>query len=168
MANQRIEERPMFENCRIIFKNFKGEQSQYNRAGDRNFCVIIEDSDTAKRLEADGWNIKYLPPLDEGDSETAYLPVAVSFNNVPPTIVMLSSKGRTHLDESTIDILDYAEIENVDLIVNPYNWNVNGKSGVKAYVKTMYVTIREDALARKYAEFDTNDPSDDLPPFNMR
>lgn len=153
----------MFENCRIIFRNFKGEQSQYNRAGDRNFCVVIEDPAVADRLASDGWNIKHLPPLDDGENETSYLPVAVSFSNVPPTVVMLSSKGRTHLDESTIDILDYAEIENVDLIVNPYNWEVNGKSGVKAYVKSMYVTIREDELARKYATFDTNDPSDDMP-----
>ncbi|MBR2758623.1 MAG: hypothetical protein IKD52_11255 [Exiguobacterium sp.] len=163
MARQRIEERPVFENCRIIFRNFKGEQSQYNRAGDRNFCVIIEDKDTADRLASDGWNIKHLPPLDEGEEETSYLPVAVSFSNVPPTIVMLSSKGRTQLDESTVDILDYAEIDYVDLIVNPYNWEVNGKSGVKAYVKTLYVKIREDELARKYATFDTNDPSDDMP-----
>lgn len=163
MARQRIEERPVFENCRIIFRNFKGEQSQYNRAGDRNFCVVIEDRDTADRLAADGWNIKHLPPLDEGEEETSYLPVAVSFSNVPPTIVMLSSKGRTQLDESTVDILDYAEIEYIDLIVNPYNWEVNGKSGVKAYVKTLYVKIREDELARKYATFDTNDPSDDIP-----
>lgn len=163
MGKQRIEERPLFENCRIIFRNFAGEQSQYNRAGDRNFCVVIEDEEAAKKLEEDGWNIKHLPPLDEGGDETAYLPVAVSFANRPPTIVMLSSKGRTHLDESTIDILDYAEIDNVDLIVNPYNWSVNGKSGVKAYVKSMYVTIKEDALSLKYAEFDTNDPSDDIP-----
>lgn len=163
MSKQRIEERPIFENCRIIFRNFAGEQSQYNRAGDRNFCVVIDDEETASKLIKDGWNIKHLPPLDEGGEETAYLPVAVSFQNVPPTIIMLSSRGRTHLDESTIDILDYAEIETVDLIVNPYNWEVNGKSGVKAYVKSMYVTIREDALAKKYATFDTNDPSDDVP-----
>ena len=163
MARQRIMERPLFENCRIIFRNFAGEQSQYNRAGDRNFCVIIEDKETAKKLEDDGWNVKHLPPLDEDGEETSYLPVAVSFANQPPTIVMLSSKGKTHLDEATIDILDYAEIENVDLIVNPYNWEVNGKSGVKAYAKTMYVTIREDELAKKYADFDTNDPSDDVP-----
>lgn len=163
MPKQRIEERPMFENCRIIFKNFAGEQTQYNRAGDRNFCVVIEDIDVAKRMQEDGWNIKYLPPLDEGGEETAYLPVAVSFHNQPPTVVLLSSRGRTQLDESTISTLDHAEIENVDLIVNPYNWEVNGKSGVKAYVKSMYVTIHEDALARKYSVLDTNDPSDDIP-----
>ena len=163
MSKQRIEERPMFENCRIIFKNFTGEQTQYNRAGDRNFCVIIEDLNVATRMREDGLNIKYKPPLDEDGEETAYLPVAVSFANQPPTIVLLSSRGRTQLDESTISTLDHADIENVDLIVNPYNWEVNGKSGVKAYVKSRYVTLHEDALASKYSILDTNDPSDDLP-----
>lgn len=163
MAAKRIEECPLFEDCRIIFRNFKGEQSQYNRAGDRNFCVVIEDEETAKKMADDGWNIKHLPALDEGGEDTAYLPVAVSYKIKPPTIVVISSKGRTRIDEETIEMLDYAEIETADLIVNPYNWEVNGKSGVKAYVKSMYVTLREDALAKKYATPDTNDPSDDIP-----
>lgn len=157
---KRVEAQPLFEGCRIIFRNFSGEQTQFNPKGDRNFCVIIDDADIAKKMKDDGWNVKYLRPRDEGEEETPYIQVAVSYANVPPTIVMLTSRGRTHLDEESVSVLDYAEIENVDLIVNPYNWEVNGKSGVKAYVKSMYVTIREDALAKKYAE---PMPDDDVP-----
>lgn len=163
---KRVETQPLFEDCRIIFRNFSGEQSQYNPKGARNFCVIVDDMEVAKAMEADGWNIKYRQPLDEGGDETAYIPVAVSFDNVPPTVVLITSRGRTHLDESTISTLDYAEIENVDLILNPYNWEVNGKHGVKAYLKSMYVTIHEDPLARKYAETDNRDDYDNALPWN--
>jgi hypothetical protein len=36
--------------------------------------------------------------------------------------------------------------------VRPYAWDVNGKTGVKAYLKTLFVTIDEDALELKYGQ----------------
>lgn len=144
------------ENARLIFKNFAGEESKFNRAGNRNFCVIL-DGDSAEDLRQMGWNVKALRPREDEDEPTYYLQVTVAFGNFPPKVIMISGKTKTVLDEESIDTLDYAEIANVDLIIRPYHWEVNGKEGIKAYLKTMYITIEQDVFAGKYDCLDDED-----------
>ena len=147
----------LMEGVRIIFRNFAGKEGQYNREGDRNFAVLLDDA-TAAAMGEDGWNVKWLQPRseEEGEQPQAYLPVSVNFRGRPPRIVQITSRGRTNLDESGVEMLDWVDIVNVDLIVRPYAWTVSGKSGIKAYLQSLYVTIEEDPLERKYAEREEN------------
>jgi len=148
----------LMEGVRIIFRNFAGKEGQYNREGDRNFGVILPP-DVAEAMLADGWNVKYLKPREEEEvedaEETPWLSVSVNFDKgKPPKVVLVTERGRTNLDANTVEMLDWADITNVDLIVRPYQWEVSGRTGIKAYLQSMYVTIEEDALERKYAELD--------------
>ena len=145
----------LMEGVRIIFRNFSGKEGQYNREGDRNFAVLLDDA-TANAMAEDSWNIKWLKPRedDEDDTPQAYLPVSLNFKGRPPRIVLITSRGRTNLDEDSVEMLDWADIINVDLIVRPYEWTVNDKSGIKAYLQSIYVTIEEDPLEIKYNQLD--------------
>jgi hypothetical protein len=143
----------LFEDARIIFRNFEGREGKYNAEGDRNFCVLL-DEDLANQLDRDGWNVKALRAREEGDPDQPYLEIKVSYKKRPPKIYMISSRGRTPIDEEMVEILDFADIKMVDFVVNPYEWTVGGKTGIKAYLKTMFVTIYEDALEIKYADLE--------------
>lgn len=134
---------------KLYFRNFSGAAVKFNPVGRRNFCIFLEPQ-IAENLINDGWNVRTLNPKQEGDEPQPYLQVTVMFGKIPPKIVLVTSKKKTTLDEATVNILDYAEISNVDLIIRPYNWEAQGKSGIKAYVKSMYVTIVEDEFASKY------------------
>jgi len=142
----------MVEDAVLIFKNFAGNEDKYNRAGDRNFAVILPN-DIAEAMLADGWNVRHLQAREEDEEPTPYVQVAVNYKNRPPRVVMITSTGRTNLSEDMVETLDYADIKTVDLIARGYDWEVNGKSGTKAYLQSMFVTIREDLLEQKYAQF---------------
>lgn len=139
------------ENVEIMWKNFSGEVSKFNQNGDRTFSVRLVDKEVIDDLKAQGWNLK--PLKDEDENIVAYhLPVKVSYDNSPPRITVIKSSGRLSLTEDTVDMLDYQPIVMADMIINPYHWEVNGNSGVKAYLGNMYVTIDEDQLDLKYAD----------------
>lgn len=143
------------EHAKIGFRNFEGREGQYNRKGERSFAVFLEDHRLAEELAQEGWNVKFPKPRDnkadpDEPERDPYIQVSVGFDNYPPKVFLISNGNPTKLSEDEVDMLDWAEIENVDLVLRPYQWSVNGNTGVKAYLKAAYVTIVTDAFAAKY------------------
>jgi hypothetical protein len=147
----------VMENAQIIYRNFAGREGQYNAEGDRNFCLLLDPA-TAQQMEADGWNVKYTKPREDGVEPRPYIQVSLKYRGRngapvrPPLMVMITSKGRVDLPEEMVEFLDWVDIANVDVIVRPYQWAMNGKTGIKAYVKSLFLTIQEDVLQQKYAD----------------
>lgn len=135
------------DDARIIYRNFSGEGSKFNREGDRNFSVIIDNPEIADELVAQGWNVKIREPREEGDDPFIHLPVKVKFNDRGPNVYLQSGNRRVRLDEESISCLDNVDIINVDLDIRPYDWEVNGKTGRTAYLHSMCVTQEVDRFA---------------------
>lgn len=135
------------DNARIIYRNFSGEGSKFNREGDKNFSVIIDSQELADELIAQGWNVKIREPKEDGDDPFIHLPVKVKFNDRGPNVYLQSGGHRVKLDEESISCLDNVDIVNVDMDIRPYDWEVNGKTGRTAYLHSMCVTQEVDRFA---------------------
>ena len=141
------------EDAELKWLNFSGAESQYNREGDRNFSLVLPEP-LAQQLLEDGWNVKQVADDEEGNPGFYHISVAVRYDVRPPKIVMITSTGRHILEENEVGALDWANIRTVDLIVREYAWEYGGKTGIKAYLQSMYITIEEDELERKYAQME--------------
>ncbi len=155
----------VIDNARLIFKNFSGKGDNYNREGDRNFAVIIDDPNAAEDLADAGWNVRPLVSKDPDEEPTHYIKVKVSFKVRAPKVRLLSNHKQVFLNENTISSLDFAKIEECGVVISPYMWEVNGKRGISAYLDSMYAKIEDDPFADKYADYADapDDSSNDCP-----
>ena len=108
------------DEARIIYRNFSGAPSKFNREGDRNFAVVINDEEIKDALIEEGWNVKIKAPREEGDEPFMYLPVKIKFNERGPKVYLKSGKATNRLDEESVDCLDHVDIVSVDMDIRPY------------------------------------------------
>jgi hypothetical protein len=175
MTPKRVNEELKLEGVRLIWRNFAGEKRLYNESGKRSFSIPLEEP-MALELREIGWNVKdNQKKVDRGEADELlyHLDVTVKMDGRrPPRLFLISKKWdhqtneevsrRTPLDEDTISNLDYAEFDNVDLIIRPFNWGpIQGNYGVTAYLKTGFFFLHQDDLERKYAHIPL-DASDDM------
>lgn len=140
------------EDARIIFRNFAGLGSKFNREGDRNFAVIIPNQEICDELVEAGWNVKIKPPREDGEDPFMYLPVKIKFNNRGPAAYVISGNSTPkRLNEDTISMLDEIDIASVNMDLRPYDWEVNGKVGRTAYLQAIEVIQNIDRFGAQYA-----------------
>ena len=142
------------EGANIIWKNFSGERDKFN-PGKRGFSVVIDDAVMADELKQEGWNVKERPLQEGADpSEQEWtLPVKLNMNRYTQ-VWLIVGNHKTLLDENTVAQLDVVDFINCDISIRPYEWEMGGRNGITAYVDSMYVTIRENKFAEKYADLD--------------
>ena len=142
------------------FRNFKGAAGRFNAEGDRSFCVVVPN-ELVPTLVEEGWNVK---PLN-GDEEKYFLKVKVSYRFKSPKIVLITSERQNLLDEENIDVLDWEDIITADVYINPSRYQKDdGRTGMSAYLDSLYVTIEENPLEKKYSHIPKGDsfgPIDD-------
>lgn len=135
------------DDAKIIYRNFSGVATKFNREGDRNFSILINNTDISDALVEDGWNVKIKPPREDGDIPFMHLPVKIKFNDRGPNVYLKSGDNMIKLDEESISCLDNVDIISVDLDIRPYDWEVNGKTGRTAYLQSIRVTQQIDRFA---------------------
>lgn len=140
----------------IVKRNFAGRYEDYNREGNRYFTIRIDDPEMAAALIADGWKMREGKRRSEDDDPRWYMDIRVAFNDYYPTkICVYSGNVKRELNEETVGMLDRVRILKADMTIRARYWDVNGKSGYKAYLKVIHVTIEEeDPWANEYAQYD--------------
>lgn len=151
MASRRNDR--MIEGAEIRSRNFSGKEGKYNVKGQRNFLLLLDQA-TADEMSAEGYNVKAFDPREEGDQPQAFIKVKVNMDSEwPPQLYLVTSTGKTLLGADDLQVLDWSQITNADIIINPSKWTgPDGKEITTAYLQKGYFTIYEDELDRKYAD----------------
>lgn len=137
------------DDARIIFRNFSGTPSKFNREGDRNFAVVIPDDETANELLERGWHVVVKPPREEDEEPLRFLKVKVKFNDRGPSVYLRTNGKQNRLDEESVSVLDSIDIFSVDLDIRPYHWERDGDSGIAAYLHAICVTQEVDRFMER-------------------
>ena len=124
------------DDARIVYRNFEGRGTDYNKEGDRNFAIVIPSQELAEELREDGWNVKIKEPKTPDEDVFMYLPVKLAFNDYGPNIWLHNRRVKRQLGPDTVGCLDRVRLASVDLDIRPYDWTrPNGDSGRSAWLK---------------------------------
>jgi len=141
-------------NIKWAFSHFDGARDTFNDEGDHNFVVIIPPED-AERLSSYGWAIKEKAPLEEGDPPEYHLKCNISYRFDDPLVYLIKGTRKIRAREEDLGDIRRDVTERIDVILSPSRWSrPDGTSGVTAYVKELYATVRESRFSERYADLE--------------
>ena len=149
--HKRVEGIVELEEVRIINRNFSGQETEYNPPGKITFCAVLPSEELFEDLKRDGWNVKHTRPNDDYPDGMPFLPIEANYDRRPPRIYQVTPKRMTLLPKELVSGLDTVTIISADLIVGPYNYEVRGEYGVKAYLRSGHFNIEQSKFDEKYA-----------------
>lgn len=134
------------KNETVKFRNFKGEGGKFNKKGDRNFKIVLDDA-TADDLENQGFYIKHAV-RNNGEVEHQ-LKINVKMDSQwPPEIKVFTKNGDRDWGADEIGNLDDAMIIGGEVWFNGYQSpNSDHKT---AWLDEMIVAIQDNVNYDKY------------------
>ena len=151
----------VIKDAEICFKNFRGKESTFNPAGKRNFWVRI-DGRKAKKLKKEGWAIKEMYLNKSRTKRRWYLPVTIyeswADTKINSKVVAIMSDGVglkvcKQLKDHSMGLLDIVDIEHSNMVIRGYEYDVNGRHGIKAYLRNADVYIPDSISTVKIINF---------------
>lgn len=163
------------DNTRFIFQtNFSGDP-QKDRFGDsRRKCnILIPDMEQVRDLMKAGFTVRETKPRPDDDLsefQPEYFVTAIlKYRNrngmpvkYPPKVYLVNENDEPVLQsEDTIALLDDMRIRNVNVILNPYEYDP-ANHGMSLYIRTMYVEqdMDDDPYAALYRRRRENEGED--------
>lgn len=149
-------------------RNFSGQKrvvngQVMNSEGNRNFLLML-DPEIAQPMIDDGWNVRFTKPRDPDEEPQPYISVDANFGKYPPEVYKKTPTSRpVKLEEEDMAALDDDHILEANVVVHPRRYDVQGKQGIKAYLRRLLVTVADD----EFADYFNGDSSeDDSNPFD--
>lgn len=138
----------------IYFTNFTGISGPFNKEGDRNFGIFI-DEDTADDLEKRGFNVKTVKKPESPHFGRLYIKVLVRPNWRPtPKIYLLTKKNTILMDEESLEDFDNYIFDRVDIkITRVYLKRYDQWTQI---LEKGFFTLLEDELDYMYPEASSN------------